>query len=411
MKKIIIVIFVIILIFIGIYYFIQGSGSSSAEELTENTVSVQEEQIIEEINIVEAFGNVVITEQINIVLDFPAKIDDVIVKAGDRVTNGERLITLDICDIELELKKLERQQHLAENELQNISENNKIIQEQIVQKLNTEKNLYQRENRELERKKHNLNNESSPDFISLLNEQEIARRKLTERREELADKVILSNAGAITQYDFDQFKKTVIDQEDAVKMIELALDELRFNKQEEIDLLEKTVSERASRIDGYELELAGQRANSKQSVFIQESKIGDIREEIEDLEKNLYHRDYLDGRDIISTLDTAVISNINCISGDYHQEGEILVSLLNLNELLVEADVPEEFIKDVKEGAAVRIIPLALPGREYHGRVVKISDMAEKRGGETVIPVEISIDDNDDFLLPNFNVDVEIEKG
>jgi hypothetical protein len=34
--------------------------------------------------------------------------------------------------------------------------------------------------------------------------------------------------------------------------------------------------------------------------------------------------------------------------------------------------------------------------------------VAVKDNGETVVPVEISIDDQNDFLLPNFNVDVKI---
>jgi hypothetical protein len=52
---------------------------------------------------------------------------------------------------------------------------------------------------------------------------------------------------------------------------------------------------------------------------------------------------------------------------------------MNPDTLVIKANVAEEFIKDVKQGAKVEIIP-----------------------------VEISIDNKDSFLLPNFNVDIKI---
>ena len=60
-------------------------------------------------------------------------------------------------------------------------------------------------------------------------------------------------------------------------------------------------------------------------------------------------------------------------------------------------------------GAPVTIISLANPARESHGTVREIAGMAVNRSGETIVPVQISIDHDQGFLLPNFNVDVAIE--
>ena len=68
----------------------------------------------------------------------------------------------------------------------------------------------------------------------------------------------------------------------------------------------------------------------------------------------------------------------------------------------------EEFIKDVRLGANVEIVPVADKARLYKGKVISISKKAIEQNGETIIPVEISIENNDSFLLPNFNVDVKI---
>jgi hypothetical protein len=40
--------------------------------------------------------------------------------------------------------------------------------------------------------------------------------------------------------------------------------------------------------------------------------------------------------------------------------------------------------------------------------VVRISNLAVKNNGETVVPVEITLAARDGFLVPNFNVDVSI---
>ena len=63
---------------------------------------------------------------------------------------------------------------------------------------------------------------------------------------------------------------------------------------------------------------------------------------------------------------------------------------------------------DVKEGARVKIIPLADKTKSYTGEVEVIQKRAVTSNGETNVYVKISIKDNDGFLIPGFNVDVEI---
>ena len=104
-----------------------------------------------------------------------------------------------------------------------------------------------------------------------------------------------------------------------------------------------------------------------------------------------------------------IVTEINCFEGDVLHPGQKLVSIIDLDSLKVEGDVPEEFIKNIGLYKEVTIIPLAYPDREYKGRVVYISSLAVIKKGETVVPVLISLTDNDGHLLPNFNVDIEIE--
>ncbi len=83
-----------------------------------------------------------------------------------------------------------------------------------------------------------------------------------------------------------------------------------------------------------------------------------------------------------------------------------LFTLRNLDTQYYEARIPEEFIKDVKVGMEALVIPLADKSREYQGSIVYIGKKAQVRNGETNVPVEIEQEDG--FLIPDFNVDVEI---
>ncbi len=97
-----------------------------------------------------------------------------------------------------------------------------------------------------------------------------------------------------------------------------------------------------------------------------------------------------------------------------YKEGDIinpevkLLSIIGLDNIIVKADIPEEFIKDVNMGSKAIIVPLADKTKKYKGSIIKIDSRAIYKNGETIVPVEISIDNMDDFLLPNFNVDVTI---
>jgi multidrug resistance efflux pump len=77
---------------------------------------------------------------------------------------------------------------------------------------------------------------------------------------------------------------------------------------------------------------------------------------------------------------------------------------------VVEANIFEEFIKDVEIGAKVTIVPIADKNKKYQGEVIGISAKAVKQNGDTVVPIQISLVHNDAFLMPNFNVDVFIER-
>ena len=201
---------------------------------------------------------------------------------------------------------------------------------------------------------------------------------------QLADKEELFQNGAISRQEIDDFRDQAKEKEKAVTRIE---------------------------------PLYGQsEAEAITSIGVQSEKVSVLEYDLKRMKDKL-NQSFLQGNIIVADYANAVVYDVNCAagysvgtsdtSGNAQQK---LLSIMDLNSLYISANVAEEFIKDVRIGAAVTILPVADNSRKYRGKVIRIADMAVKENGETNVAVEISLDNPDGFLRPSFNVDVEIAK-
>ncbi|MHC1682194.1 MAG: efflux RND transporter periplasmic adaptor subunit [Clostridiaceae bacterium] len=127
-------------------------------------------------------------------------------------------------------------------------------------------------------------------------------------------------------------------------------------------------------------------------------------------EKNQYEKTFFKNDNIVCDLDNAIVSQIAYQKGETIVPGKYAFELVDLSGLYVEVNVSEEFIKDVKEGAEVTIVPTYNTSKTLKGKVVRKSQVATTKNGETNVIVDISLDDKDENLLPNYNVEVKIKK-
>lgn len=195
---------------------------------------------------------------------------------------------------------------------------------------------------------------------------------------QLADKEKLYQEGLISEKELDDFRDFVKEKEKEVTNINPSL-------------------EQVPEVNG---------------IDVQAEKVSVLEYDLRRM-KNKLNQSFLKGNVIVSDYPKAVVYDISCAAGYTVGVGENqqkLLSIMNLDSLYILADVAEEFIKDVKLGKKATIIPVADNSRRYYGKVIRIADMAFQKNGETNVTVEISIDQPDGFLRPNFNVDVEIEK-
>lgn len=109
---------------------------------------------------------------------------------------------------------------------------------------------------------------------------------------------------------------------------------------------------------------------------------------------------------IVCDVENGIITYIGYKEGDFINLETSVLTIIDADSIIVEADVPEEFIKDVKIGNKATIIPVADPDKTYDGKISRISNIATESNGETIITVDVIVLNRDDFLLPNYNVDV-----
>lgn len=326
---------------------ITGCNSKKQESAT------MEVDLSQETKEIEAFGLVKAEETKYITIDFAAEILEVLVKEGQHVNYNDPILKLDLSQYESQLSEMKSKLNIASLE-----------QEGIIKNLDNLGNF----NTEVKKLRNEL------DFSTKLYNQSVEDFNSNEK---------LYNEGAISKELFEQSK---LNMEEAKNNLE----KIQYELQQAIESNEK------------ELESEGELS------AIQAERVLQLENSLADLENKL-NRTYIKGNQIVSEYENAAIYNISYTSGDKADPAKKAFGIANLDKLIVEADVVEEFIKDVRIGASVRIVPVADRTREYEGKVIFISQMAFAKNGETIVPIRISMDNTDSFILPNYNVDVFID--
>lgn len=310
---------------------------------------VEEEPVVEEKTTVEAFGYVRAENYKNVVIDIPCRVERMEVKEGQQVAKGDILVTLDTRDFEAQIRKKEQELRILELEKQKV-----------------EKTIFEDVNKD-------------PEIKKLMGDLQFAEAELEKAKKDLQAKDVLYQQGVISQQEYDGELRNTEGKKKAVEDARLAIEAMKNEKRLAKDLL-----------------------------LIQREKIEVGKSELTALREKLKRQDF-SGNQIVSEIEKGVVYEIGYSQGDILSPEKKLCSILDLNSLVVKAEVAEEFIKDVKLGAKATIIPLADKSKEYKGKVVGIAGKAVQKGGETLVMVDIAMENNDGFLMPDFNVDVSID--
>ncbi|KPU45670.1 p-hydroxybenzoic acid efflux pump subunit AaeA [Oxobacter pfennigii] len=322
--------------------------SSCAEETKQTNAPA--EDIKKENAFVDASGTVKSKNIKNIIIDFPSSVEKVNVEEGQRVKKEDVLITLDFTDYNFQVIQIEQELKVSQMELQSLQD------------------------------KVNKMGGDNPDIQKLQNDLKYAEELYASAQEEFDAQQKLYNSGYIPKQQLDEQKKGLDSKRKNMEDIKYAMDKIQHNKQEEAE-----------------------------KVKIQKEKLASLEYNLKSLREKL-NRNYIIQNNIISELQNGLVYEIGYKSGDIISTDKKLLSIMDLDGLFIDVNIAEEFIKDVKPGAKVIIHPVADSSKVYNGEVYKIADMATRENGQTFVRAEITIENNDGFLLPNFNVDVEIKR-
>ncbi|TGE39154.1 HlyD family efflux transporter periplasmic adaptor subunit [Desulfosporosinus fructosivorans] len=333
---------------------ISGCGKETEKNEDESAAKVETKQVI------EAFGTVKSTEVKNITIDFLTVVTKVNVVEGQSVKKGDSLVSLDSQNYLTQIRNRELELQTLQRELSGLS-------------------------RDYEVNKLSLDKNTDPDIMKYINDQKHAEDLLNIAMGDLTAREALYNAGALSLSELNEFKKTVNEKKKSVEDAVFSEETTRKKIQQEMDQLKTSIEQKIPQITSKELDLKAMQEKMNKSYF--------------------------NGNDVIADVPNGVVTEIGCVQGDIiaDDEGKKLLSVLNKDSVVIEADVAEEFIKDVRIGAKVIINPQADKARTYNGKVLFIAEKAVLKNNETIIPVRISIENLDSFLLPEFNVDVKID--
>jgi len=99
------------------------------------------------------------------------------------------------------------------------------------------------------------------------------------------------------------------------------------------------------------------------------------------------------------------------VSGTMNNPGSVIGTIADLSEILAKVDVDETEIVDVKVGQNAVVKVDAVPGRQYHGKILEVGSSGFSKPAQpdvTFFEVKILLDDADDRLRPGMSVRSEI---
>lgn len=363
----------------------QNASANSAEVAAEDAV-VEETKG----NTVEAWGEVSAETIKEVHIDFDATVTDILVKEGQQVKQGDKLMTLDYEDYKTGIIKKEKELALDKTTLEGQIKSSSGSAQQISNLRAKANNIQQR-----------VNNGTDTEIVTIEAEITSDKSDLAMVEKDIQVQTELVAAGSSTQKTVDDLEKKATDLKNKIGAAEQKISNLKKDRQTQIADINSEIATIQDNLSTTE--------KSNQTALDSSA----IKQEISNLEvqqmKNKYAKAFIKGNDVVLDIPKGVIKTINVVEGSQVGEGNTcLLEILDEESIVVKANVSEEFIKDIKVGAEVDIIPYADREAIVKGKVKEVQNMAIDQNGETVIPVIIEATEESPYLKYGYSVDVEV---
>lgn len=340
---------------------------------------------------VTASGTTMATEETSIFIELSQTVDQVYAEVGDFVEEGQLLVTYDIKeDKEDLLNKLEQAKISLENaqlSLKEIAEpaTGTELLDLKSQVISAEKNL----------------RDAETEIVSYGNKVTDAEIELKNKKKTMEDNEELLKVGGVSQSEYDSSKD---DYEKALTALEEAKQN-KLSKEESIESLTLALEKAEMNLENSQNRLNDpSTANSYQK---QQNSVRTAQMEIESIQNNLSKLTEATYSPISGT-----IIESNAVEGQMLTDSTVMMKVADLTQMDLEAYVSEYDIAKIQVGQKVELTSDGIEDKIYHGTVTKIEPTAESRstisGSETVVPIKVHMEDNDDLVKPGFSFDMEI---
>lgn len=340
---------------------------------------------------VTASGTVKAADEHSIFIELSQEVGTVYAEVGDKVEEGQLLVTYNIADTKKELENkvtsaqinLENAQ-LALSDLSSPATGTELIELQS-QVTNAEKTL------------NDTNIELTNCDTKILQAQTTADKAKTtmQNNEELL------KVGGISQKEYDD---SVQSYDDTM----IALEQAKTEKQSKEQSL--TTAQMALEKAKLNLENGQNKYNdvsTANSIKKQQNAVKTAQINLEEAKNNLSKLTEATYSPI-----TGTVIESNAVEGQMLTDSTVMMKVADLSNLDVNALVSEYDIAKVNVGQKVEMTSDGIEGVTYTGIVTKIEPSASSQttmsGSETVVPVTVHMNAPDDLVKPGFSFDMEI---
>lgn len=337
-----------------------------------------------------AWGEVKYNVVYDISIDYPSIVTAVNVKEGDRVTSGQSLVTLDISEYKANMDKLQQQLIINEAGLKTVTQDLAALEADIAQL-----------DKDIERKSGELANGTNANLQVMNTSLNVAQRDLNKTKNDLSNYQQLYTAGAVSKDVVDQCSILLSQKEKTVADLQSNIAKLKTDLQSELDQL--NISLKNKRIQLSQLNNTNFANSVKQNSSIAVSKI-----DLENM-KSKSSKPYIKDNLLVSCVDNGIVKNLKVINGSRlgaMGSPTAVLQLIDASSIVISAEVDEEFIKNIKLGESVKIIPDFNKSLTLKGTVTQISNIAIESDGKRIIKVEVKPDDSQGLLKPGYTADV-----
>lgn len=397
----------VIVVGAGAYYgYTQlNGGGEAARTVFADTTPVERVSLGDMRDVVTASGVVYLKDEQIVYSSTDAKVKEVLVEVGDQVVEGAEIVTY---EVETTRENLERQIKEAEISLSNqqISLKSLMLPASQSEITNLEKQVDNANDSVYNSQKNISDNELKIDQQKQAIEK--ARLELEKAEKTISDTEILLQAGAVSQETYDDAVTARDNKADTLRKEEDTLETL--NLQQESNLRSLHAAEKTLQTAQKDLADAGvvlAEESEKLNYQKQVNQISLSQISLDNLKKQLNEVVDSDVSPISGTVTTVSVSR-----GSKAEEDTVLLKVADFNQLIVKADISEYDTPKLVLGQKVTMTSDGLSNVVYTGTITKISNSASTQsavsGSETVVPIEISVDNPDGKVKPGFNLDLEI---